>query len=142
MHYKVEKNATRKGFGRELSLEVFAVSINKTRTVLGTDAHSSVLHTIELCFKAGHYLPRGTGGGGLVTVIAIYILDRFVGFIDKFRHIGTIFTFFLVSLWSRGWRSDPTSVLPIGMPLSPITRATVVIFSELRFAVSLRFVTF
>ena len=39
----------------------FAVSINKTRTVLGTDAHSSVLHTIgqrkvmvELCFKAGH----------------------------------------------------------------------------------------
>ena len=88
----------------------FAVSINKTRTVLGTDAHSSVLHTIELCFKAGHYLPRGTGGGGLVTVIAIYIHDRFVGFIDKFRHIGTIFTFFLVSLWSRGWRSDPTSV--------------------------------
>ena len=29
MHYKVEKNATRKGFGRELSLEVFAVAINK-----------------------------------------------------------------------------------------------------------------
>ena len=61
MHYKEEKNATRKGFGRELSLEVFAVSINKTRTVLGTDAHSSVLHTVgqpkvmaELCFKAGH----------------------------------------------------------------------------------------
>ena len=41
-----------------------------------------------------------------------------------------------MSLWSRGWRSDPTSVLPIGMPLSPITRATVVIFSELGFAVS------
>ena len=54
MHYKVEKNATRKGFGRELSLEVFAVSINKTRTVLETDAHSSVFHTIELCFKAGY----------------------------------------------------------------------------------------
>ena len=61
MHYKVEKNATRKGLGREQSLEVFAVSINKTRTVLGTDAHSSVLHTVgqrrvmaELCFKAGH----------------------------------------------------------------------------------------
>ena len=61
MHCKVEKNATRKGFGRELSLEVFAISSNKTRTVLGTDAHSSVLHTIgqrkvmaELCFKAGH----------------------------------------------------------------------------------------
>ena len=61
MHYKVEKNATRKGFGRELNLEVFAVSINKTRTILGTDAHSSVLHTVEqrevmaeLCFKAGH----------------------------------------------------------------------------------------
>ena len=34
MHYKVEKNATRKGFGRDLSLEVFAVSINKTTTVL------------------------------------------------------------------------------------------------------------
>ena len=67
-----------------------------------------------------------------------YILDRFVGFIDKFKHIGTIlkYLFFLVSLWSRGWRSDPTSVLPIGMPLSPITRATVVIFSELVFAVS------
>ena len=40
------------------------------------------------------------------------------------------------SLWSRGWENDPTSVLPIGMPLSPITRATVVIFSELGFAVS------
>ena len=57
MHYKVEKNATRKGFGRELSLEIFVVSINKTRTVLGTDA----VHTVgqrkvmaELCFKAGH----------------------------------------------------------------------------------------
>ena len=64
MHYKVEKNAKKgrtKGFGRELSLEVCAVSINKTRTVLGTDVHSSVLHTVgqrkvmaELCFKAGH----------------------------------------------------------------------------------------
>ena len=46
INYKVEKNATRRGFERELSLEVFAVSINKTRTVLRTDAHSSVLHTI------------------------------------------------------------------------------------------------
>ena len=61
MHYNVEKNATRKEFERELSLEVFAVSINKTRTVLGTDAHSSVLHTIgqrkvvvELDFIAGN----------------------------------------------------------------------------------------
>ena len=73
-----------------------------------------------------------------------YILDRFVGFIDKFKHIGTIlkYLFFLVSLWSRGWRSDPTSVLPIGMPLSPITRATVVFSSELEFAVSIRFVIF
>ena len=61
MHYRVEKNATRREFGRELSLEVFDVSINKTRTVLlWTDAHSSMLHTIgqrkvmvELCFKAG-----------------------------------------------------------------------------------------
>ena len=61
MHYKVEKNASRKEFGGELSLEVFVVSNNNTRTVLGTDAHSSVLHTIgqrkvvvELGFKAGH----------------------------------------------------------------------------------------
>ena len=56
MHYKVEKNATRKEIGRELSREVFA-----ERTVLGTDAHSTVFHTIgqrnvvaELCDKAGH----------------------------------------------------------------------------------------
>ena len=41
-----------------------------------------------------------------------------------------------MSLSCRGWRSDPTSVLLIGMPLSPITRPTVVIFSELGFAVS------
>ena len=41
-----------------------------------------------------------------------------------------------MSLWSQSLRSDPTSVLPIGMPLSLITRATVVIFSELVFAVS------
>ena len=61
MHFKVEKNATRKEFGRELSLEVFVVANNNTRTVLGTDEHSSVLHTIgqrkvvvELGFKAGH----------------------------------------------------------------------------------------
>ena len=61
MHYKVENNATRKEFERELSLEVVAVSVNKTRTVLGTVAHSSVLHTIGqrkvvvgLGFKAGH----------------------------------------------------------------------------------------
>ena len=40
------------------------------------------------------------------------------------------FRFLLVSLWSRGWRIDPTSVLPTGMRLSPITRGdTVVIFS-------------
>ena len=43
---------------------------------------------------------------------------------------------FLGSLWSRGWENDLTSALPIGMPLSPITRATVVIFSELGFAAS------
>ena len=47
------------------------------------------------------------------------------------------FLFFSFSLWSRGWENDPTSVLPLGMPLSPITRATVVIFSELGFAVSI-----
>ena len=41
MHYKVEKNATRKEFGRELSLEVFVVSNNNTRTVLGTDARTA-----------------------------------------------------------------------------------------------------
>ena len=41
-----------------------------------------------------------------------------------------------MSLSCRGWRNDPTSVLLIGMPLSPITRPTVVIFSELGFAVS------
>ena len=59
--YKVEKSATRKEIGRELSREVFAVLIDKTRTVLGTDVHSSVLHTIgqrkvvaELCDKAGY----------------------------------------------------------------------------------------
>ena len=42
------------------------------------------------------------------------------------------------SLWSPGWENDPASVLPIGMPLNPIiiTRATVVILSELEFAVS------
>ena len=34
-----------------------------------------------------------------------------------------------MSLWSWGWRIDPTSVLPTGMPLSSITRDTVVIFS-------------
>ena len=63
-----------------------------------------------------------------------YIFDRFVGLICKTRHIGTILHFLLVSLWSRGWRSDPTSVLRIGMPLSTITRATVVVFSELGFS--------
>ena len=35
MHYKVEKNATRKGFGRDLSLEVFAVSLIKRGPFLG-----------------------------------------------------------------------------------------------------------
>ena len=45
--------------------------------------------------------------------------------------------FLLGSLQSRGWENDdPTSVLLMGMPLSPITRAKVVIFSELGFAVS------
>ena len=46
--------------------------------------------------------------------------------------------FLLVALWSQGWRGDPTSVLHISIPLSPITRATVLIFSELGFAVSFR----
>ena len=46
VHCKVEKNTTRKEFGRELSREVLVVAINKTMTVLGKDAHSSVLHTI------------------------------------------------------------------------------------------------
>ena len=45
MHYKIEKNARRKVIRRELSREVFAVSINKAKTVLGTDTHSSVLHS-------------------------------------------------------------------------------------------------
>ena len=78
MHYKVETITTRKEFR-----EVFAVSTNKTRTVLETDAHSSVLYTtgqrkvvVELSVLLGGpylaYLPRGTGGGGLDTVIAIY----------------------------------------------------------------------
>ena len=49
MHYKVERNATWKEFGRELSLKVFVVSNNKTRTVLGTDAHSSVLYIYHWC---------------------------------------------------------------------------------------------
>ena len=66
-----------------------------------------------------------------------YILDRFVGFIDKFKHIGTILKYLFFS-----GVSVVTSVLPIGIPLSPITRAMVVIFSELGFAVSLRFVIF
>ena len=61
MHHKVEKNATRKEIRRELSREIFAVSINKARIVLGADAHCSVLHAIgqrkvvvDLCDKAGH----------------------------------------------------------------------------------------
>lgn len=56
-----QKNKTRKKIGRKLSREVFAVSINKTRIILGTDGHSSVPHTIrqgnvvvKLCDKAGH----------------------------------------------------------------------------------------
>ena len=39
-----EHNAKR--VWRELSREVLVVAINKTMTVLGKDAHSSVLHTI------------------------------------------------------------------------------------------------
>ena len=94
---------------RAESRGLFVVSINKTRTVLWTDAHSSVLHTIELCFKAGHIwhtCPEERAEEAWLPLL-LYILDRFVGFIDKFRHISTIFTFFLVSLWSRGWRSNP-----------------------------------
>ena len=60
-HNKAKKNATRKEIGREPSREVSVVSINITRTVLGTDAHRTVLHTnvqwkvvVELCDKAGH----------------------------------------------------------------------------------------
>ena len=81
---------------RAESRGLFVVSINKTRTVLWTDAHSSVLHTIELCFKAGHIwhtCPEERAEEAWLPLL-LYILDRFVGFIDKFRHIGTIFTFF------------------------------------------------
>ena len=46
MHCKVEKNTTRKEFGRELSRKVLVVAINKTMTVLRKDARSSVLHTM------------------------------------------------------------------------------------------------
>ena len=63
-----------------------------------------------------------------IYLIALLDLSTKLGIQALFLH------FLLESLWSRGWRSDPTSVLPIGMPLSPITRATVVIFSELGFA--------
>ena len=49
MHYKIEKNARRKAIRRELSREVFAVSINKAKTVLGTDTHSSALHSRKSC---------------------------------------------------------------------------------------------
>ena len=55
------KECISNGIWERASLEVFAFSNNKPRTVLGTDAHSSVLHTIgqrkvviELGFKAGH----------------------------------------------------------------------------------------
>ena len=56
------------------------------------------------------------------------------------RHVSPFYFVFLFSLfsfgslWSRGWENDPTSVLLIRMPLRPITRATVVFFSELGFA--------
>ena len=48
-------------------------------------------------------------------------LDRFVGFIIKIRHIGTIFMF----------SSGVSVVSRLEKSLSPITRATVVIFAEL-----------
>ena len=55
------KECNSNGIWERASLEVFAFSNNKPRTVLGTDAHSSVLHTIgqrkvvvELCDKAGY----------------------------------------------------------------------------------------
>ena len=61
MHYKVEKNATRKKFERELSLEVFAVQSIKQGPFLGRTRTAPVLHTIgqrkvvvELGFKVGH----------------------------------------------------------------------------------------
>ena len=93
---------------------------------------------VELCDKAGHIqhtYPEGRAEEPWLLWLP-YILDRFVGFIDKIRYIGTILSFLLASIWSRGWRSNPTSVLPIGMSLGPITRATVVIFSKLGFVVS------
>ena len=54
----------------------------------------------------------------------------------KAPYLACVAFFDFGSLWSRGWVNDPTSVLPIGMPLSPITEAMVVIFSELGFAAS------
>ena len=41
MHYKVQKIVTRMEIGRELSRELFAVSINEARTVLGTASTES-----------------------------------------------------------------------------------------------------
>ena len=96
------KECNSKGIWERASLEVFAVSNNKTRTVLGTDAHSSVLHTIgqrkvviELGFKAGHVwhtCPEERAEEAWLPWFP-YIPDRFVGFIFKIRHIDTIFTF-------------------------------------------------
>ena len=120
--------------GRELSREVFAVSINKARTVLGTDTHWKSWLNCAIKWAIFSILTQGREEAWLLWLP--YILDHLVGFIDKIRHIGTILSFLLVSLWSRGWRSDPTSVLPISMSLGPITRATVVIFSKLGFGVS------
>ena len=55
------KERNSKGVWEGAESRSLSVSINKTRTVLGTDAHRSVLHTVrqrkvmaELCFKAGH----------------------------------------------------------------------------------------
>ena len=68
---------------------------------------------------------------GIVLIFALTIIKCK----DTIKYV--MFYFFSFSLWSRGWENDPTSVLPLGMPLSPITRATVVISSELGFAVSI-----
>ena len=35
----------------------------------------------------------------------------------KLGILALFFRFLLVSLWARGWRGDPTSVFPLGMPL-------------------------
>ena len=67
-----------------------------------------------------------------IGIVLIFVLT-----IIKCKDTIKYVLFFSFSLWSRGWENDPTSVLPLGMPLSPITRATAVISSELGFAVSI-----